>query len=292
MIDLLAPSSEGSLHLTRIAIKRDGTSANGLLAEIDLAAPIETEEDALVLDPLVPGASALWRRSADGSEDSSRFGRSPSSLSVFGRLVLPDRAEEVCAFARSVTVTRAVVAVSAKLRTFIARVRVGGLAPEQIATLCGALDERVHLTTSAMQLALFGGQTTVPAREIREVVSLRIEAPGGTEFRFGAVTNETDLSISVRDLHEATPETFDLAAVEVVSRLRIEAPDRLLAAFCGTAAGIGLLPSWGDLIVAVGQDYGSGTRSDAGVWVLQPAHVRSALGGVVLPDLDDEEPGA
>lgn len=293
MIDLLAPSSEGSLHLTRLAIKRDGTSANALLAEIDLATPIETEEDALVLDALVPGASALWRRSSEGAEDTARFGRSPSSMSVHGRLALTDRAEEVVAFARTVTITRAVVAVSAKSRTFIARVRVGGLAAEEVATLCGALDERVHLSTSALQLTLFGGTVSVPVRrDVREVISLRVEVGGVTEYRFGAVTNETDLAISLRDLYEETPEDYDLASCEVVSRLRVAASDRLLSAFRERATSIGLVPSWGDLIVALGRDYGAGAASDAGVWTLRPDHLRTALGGIVIPDLDDEEPEA
>lgn len=295
MIDLLAPSSEGSLHLTRLAIKRDGTNANALLAEIDLATPIETEEDALVLDALVPGASALWRRSSEGAEDTARFGRSPSSMSVHGRLALTDRAEEVVAFARTVTITRAVVAVSARSRTFIARVRVGGLGPEEVATLCGALDERVHLSTSSLQVTLFGGAGTVSVpvrRDVREIVSLRVEVGGLTEYRFGSVTNETDRAISLRDLYEETPEDYDLASSEVVSRLRVAASDRLLSAYRERATSIGLVPSWGDLIVALGRDYGAGAASDGGVWALRPDHLRTALGGIVIPDLDDEEPEA
>jgi hypothetical protein len=290
VIDLLAPSSEFAFHLSKIAIRRDGTNTNALLAEIDLSAPIETEEEALVLDGLVPGASSLWRRSSEGAEDAARFGRTPSSMSVHARLALLNRAEDEVVFARTVAVARALVAVSARARSFVLRLRVGGLDPREVAMLCGALDERVSLSTSSVQLTLFAGATvSVPAREIREVASIRVTDGGLIEYRFGSVTDETDLSISLRDLHEQEPECFDRRTVEVVSRLRVEAPEKLLRSYRKLADMRGLVPSWGDLIVAVGRDYGEGGSSAPGnVWTLRRDHVVEALGGIDLALLDDE----
>ena len=289
MIDLLAPSSDGSLHLVKIGIRRDGTASGGLLADLDLACPIETEEDALVVEAVVPGASALWRRSSEGGEDTARFGRSPSSMTVHGRLSLPDRVEEVVAFARSVSIVRATVVVSAKVRTYLLRVRVGGLSSEEVATLCEALDERVLLAVSSIQLTMFGASSVAARPDVREIVSLRVNVGGISEFKFGAVADETDLSISVRDLYEDTPEQFGLSNVEIVARLRVAASDRLLSAYRERASSIGVVASWGDLFVALGREYGStGATSSGGVWDLRVDHVREALGGINVDDLVDE----
>ncbi len=295
MIDLLAPSSEGPLHLVKIAIRRDGTATGSLAVDLDLAAPISSEEEAEIVDRMVPGARSLWSRSIGGAEDTARFGRTPADLQVHGTLTIPDLAEPEIVFGRSVSITRVTVAVNAKARTYIVRMRVGSVSPEQIASLCGVLDERISLAVSSLQLNLFaGGATSVPNRTIREIVSLRSDTEGMAEWAFGALVDENDLSISVRDLLDEMPTVYDRSSVEVVSRLRIDASEPLLRAYRTRAAEFGIAASWGDLIVALGREYGEAGPGSAsgGVWSLDIDHIREALGGISIEveDDDDDEP--
>jgi hypothetical protein len=300
MLDLLAPASSGLLALTKISIRRDGSVDNRLQAALDLAAPIESEDDAIVVEKMVPGALSLWRRSVEGSEDSARFGRSPSAMSVRAELAFAECEPPVEIDGRLASVSRVSVVVSARSRMFVARLTISGLDPDEIAALASALEHRGSVTTSTLQLDLFGvGPTSIAVRaDLREVVSLRVEGASGPEYFFGAVTGEDDLSISVRDLDDQTPTVYDLSRCSVVSRLRIGASDTLLRGYRTLAASLGLLPTWGDLIVGLGAGYVAGASSSTpsagaspthAVWTLTRDHVRAALGGVELPEEAPEE---
>lgn len=282
MLDLTQRRTTGSAVVAALTVKRAGRGEGAVAVRLDLAVPVADEEAAEVLDQIVPGSLALFRRRSIGSEDRARLNRSPSDLTVVAALRDPKSPDDVPVLSVMAAVERLSFVSSPKFVHAIYRLRIV-VDPSLLGAIAAYLEREVEVSLSTPQQVLpFVRSEPKPAEadpagtEEREIVSFEVAARSSAEqvvYGFGEVLDETPDEILVSDFGVE-------AAVQVehiVARVPLLASSAVLETYEVGCRAVGRSATWADLITALGVDWATSAESGEPLQ-LRDDHVRSVLG--------------
>ena len=179
--------------------------------------------------------------------------------------------------------------VAAEQATMVVRLRLHGLLPKAAAALAYELDEVLSVSMDARQLQLFDGSPPEPEPEPDGPVDTGLRGrlvvlESGDDRVAGIVTDEAKEAITIDTLEGGAREVGRPSSGIMDTVLDVVAPEGadlegLLATYCTQAMEAQMVPSWHDIVTAIGELYSEGSlkaRSDF-VWELEPQVLTRAL---------------
>lgn len=299
MLDLTQRRTTALATVASLGVKRAGSvSAVGspLAVRVTLASQIESNESAEVFDKVVPGTLAIHRRRIGGGEDRARLNRSPADLNVIMSVRDPATGDQVLSIMGSVerisyvavpkfahALFQIKIVIDASLLGVVAdylerEVEVSLSTPQQVLPFVSADDDINAIDDfSAGSSSPDPMAVAHPESELREVVSYEVPPSTSDEqavYGFGLVESENADEIVIRD--------FDVVCgmdpVHIVSRFPIHVPPAVLRTYQVRCGAIGRIPSWADLIPALGEQINWASSKSNMALNLADTHVRAALG--------------
>lgn len=250
MIALANMPSVSDGRLARCVPRRDGGGT--IVWDVDAAFDVESDEDAEVVNEFVPGTVAAWASNGiDGCKGvvktSGGFDIVRVSFDLDGERLASGHAE-----IRSCGVT---VHNSSAL---VVKMRIHGLMPAAASALVYALDEIVTVSVESRQIQLFSSDESVPnSNESQESLVGKLISVNGAH---GIVVSEEHniLTISKVNGVETVDRPKNIGAILEVAAPDGKTLDQVLLEYKQAAKRAGAVPSWADIIEAVGLLYAEG----------------------------------
>lgn len=278
MLDPLAQRSEGHVEISKFGLKLSSEEGVGKLVDLDLAAVIDSEDDAKAADRVIPGALRFWRsvaaaiRSGDvaesmgGAADGQAaravsdgiFGESKSSPPADPFVLVLGEGEAVVE-CPNVEIRTAKITATPRRCAYRIGVRMTGLENEEIARIVGWFGSTVRATLERKQGVLnFPTRRRVPG-DLGEVVSGRHGDRAFAGLLAGRAQDE-DLG-STFEIDDCG-ERFIVPAASVSGAIRPKAPEDLsmkdvvdrYVKSCKNRRPR-LTPTWLDIVEALGERY-------------------------------------
>lgn len=272
--------SDGTGTLVRLAVKVDAETEGTLLWDADFAFSIgQTEAEELGI--AIPAAPEHRARATDGQGSTSVKFR-PSQDSI--RLSLTDADGETVLDAVSARVRHLELRVTEKVQVFLARVRLQAQPAEAAGALCACLGRVVGIVADPQQQELpLASRPPIP-----QIGSVVCAVDAGDRQVVGLLRGEDGSSILVDDFGSV------YRTERIVSSLRVlDVEGDQVRAYAARCREIGVIPTWRDLVLALGEHIGSGTAtgSDIAGWQVTNAIVATATARI--PELPPEagDPG-
>jgi len=290
IIDLTERTTEGQGMLSRIAVRRDGTSEDDLLFDADIGFEIQSSDDAKIISKLIPGASELYEQVEAGDERKTTIRASLADRSV--HVELCDLNGEV--LAAGPTEIRSVVYKADPVAVYMTvRFRFFGISEDKSGQIVNALGRRVAVLAEHLQQVFDyanPGDTPIAERspDMNDVVTFQ----NGEDHEFGMVVGEGNGQIEVSNF--TSVKTIDDSTV--VSRISVtgEAGVPLATTLmnyhmeCRT---MDVIPNWQWLLLALGETYATAEETEAPL-VIDGAVIALAVSrarSVLTPDFSDKD---
>ncbi len=289
MIDLTDSSSAGTGILSKVQIRRDGSSEDGLLFDVDIAFEIQTIEDAEKADKIIPGVREMFNSSETGEERriTVRSTLPDSSLHIE---VINQDGETLIATPSEI---RNVVFTSSGAGSIITnRFRLFGLEVESATHLLTRLGKRITLVTEKPQQVLDFKSTSKSNkppeassdRDIEKTETATVVTYGKDgEPKFGMLVNDPEgpfVEISNFSTLRSVPRDT------IVSSINVVGPDgvnlsRQLTKYHMESRNSSCNPDWKWLILSLGERY-AGTLSDNDLLIIDDSLINDAIGKASL----------
>jgi hypothetical protein len=293
MLDVKVQSSTSVVQIGKIGLKRSGEEAVGLVADLDLVEEVSNEADAAVVNGVVPGATALWRASARAlaagavetesagaaagaqaaSDSSGPFGTYTIPIADDGfRVVLGQDACVVEMF-RAEVMSYRVKSTPTKCACTV-KLRLEGIAKDQVATLVGWLGSPVTVTLERRQGVLPFRKRS--AGEVGEIVS---GIDSGREYAGVIVGRSTDDDGAEMIEVDDCGDVFVVAATTISGAFPsgdVAVRDQRVAEFVDHCEQSGVAPSWLWLVPELGRAYLSAGTPEWS-WTLTEEIVQDAV---------------
>lgn len=278
MIDLTAPQSSSDAYLTKVAVRRDGNTDDGLLFDCDVAFDVQTSGDADIVENLLPGARALFEQSQVGEERKTTMRANIAdrsyhvSVADMDGTVMVEASSEIRSVEYKVDPTRAMLTI---------RLRLFGVHHDLAGAIVGLLGKPVVLAGERPQQVLPFNKPEddgPPVQHGQRVVVTTQDKAGN--HAFGMVMQDLDeTSLEVSNFTRVSQINKD----DVISRLVIRAPDdeplhMLLSEYHQQARNLAIEPDWQWILLALGQRHSEDlSAASMGALVLDDEIIESAL---------------
>ena len=276
MIDITSDSGSSSAFLTKLSVRRDGTSSNNLVFDVDLCFLVADLTAAECIDLAIPGALQMYERALTGEEGKTSVRVSPSSESMFCTMSLSDLGH--CVFDGQCAVQTIVYAVTPQAVSATFRIRFLGVEEKDAGLVCGALGKSVlfDFTKSQQGFAFAPKPETTPVVEdILDLSHIKKDTEviascvlGNGEYAFGSVLRSTKSAYLLSDFGKE----ISVKPSDIISQITVRGIDGSLSGILDTyqtkVANMGGVPTWEHIIMALGDEVVAGaSKSDDDVSV-------------------------
>lgn len=259
MLDLRNLPTSAVMRLVKASPRRDGA---GVVWDYDLSIDVPDVEAAELVDSYVPGAARAFASGGDGARGKA------STSGGFDLCAIELAAEDGTHLARGhAEVRQATVSVTAAQAVLVVRVRVHGLLERAATDVVYQLDEVLQVRLTTQQSARMSVADAVGVGGGRN----RGSQPGGSlvgrlvvidqygELVSGIVTSQQGGTLEIESLGENI-EVVELGDNRPSTVLDVCAPEgeslsELVSVYTERCEEAGVLPSWQDVITAIGTLY-------------------------------------
>ncbi len=289
IIDLTERTTEGQGSLTRIAVRRDGTSEDQLLFDADIGFEIQSVEDAAIISKLIPGASELYEHVEAGDERKTTIRAALADRSV--HVELCDLNGEV--LVSGPTEIRTVVYKADPVAVYMTtRFRFFGISEDKSGQIVNALGRRVTVFAEHLQQVFdYAKPADTPIAERSPDVNDIVTFQNEEDHEFGMVVGEGNGQIEVSNF--TSVKTIDdstvLSRISVTGEAGVPLATTLMKYHMESRAR-DVVPNWQWLLLALGETYANAEETDAPL-VIDDAVIALAVSratSVLTPDFSDK----
>jgi hypothetical protein len=260
MLDLCNLPTTAMMRLAKASPRRDGSS---VCWDYDLSMEVPDADAAELVDVYVPGAARAYAGGADGARGKA------STTGGFDLCAVELVAEDGTHLARGhAEVKQATVSCTAAQAVLVVRLRVHGLLERAATDVVYRLDEvvQVRLDTQGAPRLSVADAVGVRASGLRgpggpaSLVGRLVVVQQGDEAVAGLVTEHSGSMVHVQEMGADFVTACELGEGRPATVLDVVAPqhcelDAMLEDYVERCADSGLVPSWHDVITAIGHLY-------------------------------------